>query len=555
MPDEYSYKDIEYLHSNQELRAIPEALLKQADLVCQLLDLSSNKIEALEDSIGRFKELRQLDLSSNQLESLPDSFSALQNLEVLNLANNQLHHFPTVLTKLPKLKTLNLKGNAIQSLPPEIGKLQSLNYLEIGFNQLKSLPQELAKIQGLKTLICTSNRFNAFPEVLLEMEQLQDVKQLDLEFGLKLPTRRLDLLFKVLRHLRKQKANLKTKKAAFEILFTATCSQERTAVLPLLLVNYVTFSQAVRTYIVNSYSSPLIEGSIISILGATEWMDVEELDDSKILMNEVSSATTHIVLGRTIRKQSLELLTEGLFFVSEKEVLAFLSPKQPADWLKEQHHKLLELLMSSQNENIELALQLSKNNALLDDMLTELLMAYMAVDVGNTSLRSSIKEVFYRRIPDFEQLTLPSASFQFYTPNKTEHYIFQGIKNITNQTNCWDGLKIAHRLFEEHGVAYTYILEYCSVAEGAHWLKRFVSGDTITLSSLPKLSRLPKSIPCFSGIRRLNLRACNFRQFPDVNLLLQLPNLEEIDLRENPISFIPRDLFELISDYRIYLSK
>jgi Leucine-rich repeat (LRR) protein len=555
MPDEYSYKEIAYLHSNQGLSAIPEEVLTQADLVYKSLDLSYNKIEALEDTIAALNVLKELDLSNNQLETLPDCFSALQNLEVLNLANNKLHSFPIVLTKLPKLKTLNLKGNLIQFLPPEIAKLQHLNLLEIGFNRLESLPQELARIQSLKTLICTNNRFDAFPDVLLEMEQLEEVKQLDLEFRLKLPTQGLDLLFKVLKHLKKQKANLQTKKAAFEILFTETCNQERRDILPLLLVNYVAFSQLVRAYIVNNYSSDLTEESIISILGATEWMDVEQLDDSKVLINEVRSSTTHIVLGRTISKQLLELLNEGLFFVSERAVLTFLSPKQPADWLKEHHNKLLDLLLSEQNENIELALQLSKDNALLDDMLTELLMAYTAVDTGNTSLRNSIKEVFYRRIPDFEQLTLPSASFQFYTPNKTEHYIFQGIKNITNQTDCWDGLKIAHRLFKKHKVAYTYILEYSAVEEEEIWLKQFVNGDTVTLSSLPKLSQLPKSIPCFSSIRRLNLRACNFRQFPDVDLLLQLPNLEEIDLRENPISFVPRNLFELISDYRTYLSK
>jgi hypothetical protein len=555
MADEYSYKDIAYLHSNKELRTIPEDILRQADLVYKLLDLSYNKIARLEDHIAAFKALRNLDLSNNQLKTLPDSFSALQNLEVLNLANNQLDTFPIVLTKLPKLKRLNLKGNSIQFLPPEIEKLQDLNHLELGFNPLKALPPTLATIQSLKTLICTNNSFDAFPEVLLEMEQLQHVKQLDLEFRLKLPNRSLDLLFKVLRHLRKQKATLKTKKAAFEILFTETCQQERADVLPLLLVNYVTFSQVVRTYIVNNYSSPLRAESIISILGTTEWMDVEALDGSKVLINEVRPSTTHVVLGRTMNKQLLELLNDQLFFVSEKEVLAFLSPKQPADWLKEHHNKLLDLLMSNQNENVELALQLSKNNALLDDMLTELLMAYTAVDAGNTGLRSSIKEVFYRRIPDFEYLTLPNASFQFYTPNKTEHYIFQGIKNITNQTDAWDGLKIAHHLFKEYGVAYTYILEYSSIEAEELWLKQFLEGDTMSLTSLPKLNRLPKSIPCFSKIRRLNLSACNFRQFPDVSLLLQLPNLEEIDLRENPISFVPRDLFELISAYRIFLSK
>lgn len=555
MADEYSNQDIAYLYSNQGLSAIPEFILKRAALVYQLLDLSYNKIETLEDNIGAFKALRSLDLSHNQLKVLPDSFSALQDLEVLNLANNQFQTFPIVLTTLPKLRTLNLKGNSIQILPPEIAEFKSLKHLEIGFNPLKSLPQELANIKTLNRLICTNHRFDVFPEVLLEMEQLQHVKQLDLEFRLKLPTRRLDLLFKVLRHLRKQKASLKTKKAAFEILFTDTCRQARVDVLPLLLVNYVTFSQAVRAYIVNRYSSPLTQHSSISVLGKTEWMDVEQLDDSKVFVNEVHSFTTHIVLGRTINKQLLDLLNEQLFFVSEKDVLAFLSPKQPADWLEEHRNKLLNLLMSNQNENIELALQLSKDNVLLDDMLTELLMAYTAVDAGNTSLRNAIKEVFYRSIPNFESLTLPNASFQFYTPNKTEHYIFQGIKNISNQTDCWDGLKIAQHLFKEYGVAYTYILEYSTEEVEREWLKQFLKKDKMMLSALPKLNQLPKSIRHFSTIRQLNLSGCNFRKFPSVDLLLQLPNLEEIDLRENPISSVPRNLFEFVSRYRIFLSK
>lgn len=554
MADEYSYKDILFIHSNKDLETFPESILKQSTYVCQL-DLSYNKIKNLEGHVAEFKELRYLDLSNNKIENLSVGFEALQHLEVLNLANNQLTTFPLILTKLPKLKTLNLKGNKLQSLPPEIEHLQSLENLELGFNPLENLPPELAKVQSLKSLSCTNNRFDVFPEVLLEMEQLQHVKQLDLEFRLKLPHRRLDLFFKVLRHLKKQKASFKSKKAAFEILFTETCTQSRSDVLPLLLVNYVTFSQALRSYIVRNYSRPLTKESVISILGTTEWMDVENLDDSTILLNEINALTTHVVLGKTITKQYLELLHDALFFVSEREVLAFLSPKQPADWLEEHRQKLVDLLMSNQNENIALALQLSKDNELLDDLLTELLLAYTAIDTGNGDLRNAIKEVFYRSIPEFENMTLPNASFQFYTPSKSEHSIFQGIKNITTQTDCWDGLKIAQHLFKEHGVAYTYILEYSSIEEEKKWLKQFLKDDTINFGSLPKLNRLPKSIGCFSHLRQLNLRGCNFRKFPDIDLLLELPNLEEIDLRDNPITFVPRDLFDLISTYRIFLSK
>lgn len=554
MENKYSYKNITCVYTNFGTTTIPSQVFEGSQVIYKELDLSGNLIEELDDKIAQLTTLRTLNLANNQLKELPNCFELLTNLEVLNLANNKLEVFPVILTKLPQLKILNLKGNSIKELPAEVKTLVNLTSLELGFNPLEGLPNELSKLKALKYLSCTSNRFDTFPEVLLNMEYLEDLKRLDLEFRLKLSNQDLKLFFKILRHLKKQKASLATKKAAFALFFATDYQGEIADVLPLLLVNYVAFSQMVRNYIVTTYHSKLTDKSKLAILGKTEWIDADLCNTLVDIVDEVQADTTHVVLGRQINKRILNTLHDQLYFVSEKELLAFLSPKQPADWLIEHKEKIVDLLMSGQNENIALALQLAKNNELLDEMLTELLMAYTLV-TGDAGLRNNLRALFYRKITNFEKITLPNASFQFYTPNKSEHAIFQGIQNITNQTEEWSGLKIAHYLFDRYQVAYTYILEYSNLEAAKTWLGQFVVETTLSLGKLSKLKKLPDAVVLFPQLSSLDLRGCGFRKFPNMDLLNQLPNLEEIDLRENPIAFIPRNLFDKVAKYRILLSK
>ena len=351
------------------------------------------------------------------------------------------------------------------------------------------------------------------------------------------------------------KATFESKKAAFQIFLEQDYKGERKHVIPLLLINYVEFAQVVRSYIVEHYTQKITANSKVAVLGKTEWIDLDALSTDLEITRKIKPTTTDVVIGRQITKQQIESLPDGLGFVSEKMLLAYLTPKQPAGWMNKHRCKLVDLLRSAQNENISLALQLAKDNELLDEMLTELLMAYTQIDSGNIVLRNELKAIFYLRIPNFEQLTLPSPSFKFYTPNKSEHAIFQGIKNITNQTPKWDGMSLANYLFEEYKVAYTYILAYSTMEVEKKWLEQFVKGETIYLGTLTKLKELPKSLILFPQLRVLNLEGCGFRKFPNVDLLFQLPNLEQIDLRKNPISFIPRALFEQIAPYNVLLTK
>ncbi|MCH2023961.1 MAG: leucine-rich repeat domain-containing protein [Saprospiraceae bacterium] len=539
--------------NNLGIDCIPKEAFEHPTL--EHLDLSYNNIVELGKELSRLVHLKHLDLSNNKLQSLPNSIATLKHLEVLILSNNQLSNFPEVISKLTKLKVLKLKGNNIKTVPTSIEKLYQLELLDLGFNAIRDLPLELGNLPLLKELICTSNHFSVFPEVLLEMEQLDHLEKLDLHFRLKFPVDKLKQLYKVLRILKKRNASFEIKNAAFQIFMNKKYTGSIENIIPLLLINYVSFSQSIRNFIVEHFTGEIYEKSKIAVLGKTEWINKDMWPSEIDISNQISPLTTHIVVGKQISKLQLEYWHPKMAFISEKMLLAYLYPRQPAKWILEHQGKIIDLLLSEQNENISLALQIAKDNELLDKLLTELLMAYTSIDTGNFTLRNEMKAIFYRRMPDFDPVILPKSSFKFYTPNKSEQLIYQGIKNVTEQSPYWDGLKVAEYLFKKHKVAFSYILDYSSKEQEKQWFEQFIEGDIICLSPIKKLNELPTSITFFDKIKTISLKGCNFRKIPDPSLLNQLPNLELIDLRENPISFIPKGMYRLVSKFKILLTK
>ena len=65
----------------------------------------------MQDNFGTLKHLIELDLSSNQLTLLPDSISQLVILQKLDLYSNKLTTLPLTFWELKKLKWLDLRNN------------------------------------------------------------------------------------------------------------------------------------------------------------------------------------------------------------------------------------------------------------------------------------------------------------------------------------------------------------------------------------------------------------------------------------------------------------
>jgi|GEM_PF-4421940 Leucine-rich repeat (LRR) protein len=78
-------------------------------------------------------------------------------LEELDLSGKAIDYLPKDIARLHYLKKLNLSHNQFKELPPFIGKLSALVSLDISYNQLTELPCELGDLIDLEELIIDNN--------------------------------------------------------------------------------------------------------------------------------------------------------------------------------------------------------------------------------------------------------------------------------------------------------------------------------------------------------------------------------------------------------------
>ena len=90
-------------------------------ITLQVLNISSNRLKALPDSIGQLERLRVLNTSYNRLKALPDSIGNLKWLEHLDLQDNQhLKVLPAALARATRLKEIKLDSMRFIYPPEEI---------------------------------------------------------------------------------------------------------------------------------------------------------------------------------------------------------------------------------------------------------------------------------------------------------------------------------------------------------------------------------------------------------------------------------------------------
>lgn len=131
----------------------------------QVMDLSGMSLESLPKPSLDLATICKLDLSNNNLQDIPESLTArLLNLEVLDVRSNQLKSLPNSIGCLSKLKVLNVSGNFIQILPKTIENCRALEELNANFNKLSTLPDTIGfELINLKKLSVNSNKLIFLP--------------------------------------------------------------------------------------------------------------------------------------------------------------------------------------------------------------------------------------------------------------------------------------------------------------------------------------------------------------------------------------------------------
>lgn len=139
------------------------------------IDLSRNKYFDLPKELFLCQSLKRLNLESNLIKNISQVDSS-STLESLNLRSNKLEEIPQSINKLKRLFSLDLSHNALNTLPSEIGQLHALKSLKLFSNPLLYLPEEIGCLTNLETLDISSTKVERLPSSIVNLKNLKDIR-------------------------------------------------------------------------------------------------------------------------------------------------------------------------------------------------------------------------------------------------------------------------------------------------------------------------------------------------------------------------------------------
>ncbi|XP_057778863.1 plant intracellular Ras-group-related LRR protein 6 [Salvia miltiorrhiza] len=159
--------------SGMSLDSLPNPPLNLAT-ICKL-DISNNNLQSIPESLtARLLNVIVLDVHSNQLKCLPNSIGCLSKLKILNVSGNLLQELPRTIENCRSLQELNANFNKLRQLPDTIGfELLNLRKLSVNSNKLAFLPQSTSHLTNLRVLDARLNCLRSLPDDLENLINLQ----------------------------------------------------------------------------------------------------------------------------------------------------------------------------------------------------------------------------------------------------------------------------------------------------------------------------------------------------------------------------------------------
>ncbi|KMZ73773.1 Leucine rich repeat protein [Zostera marina] len=168
--------------SNNNLKTIPESLTARLLNLLEL-DVHSNQLTSLPNSIGCLSKLQVLNVSANLLKILPKSVDDCKCLEELNANFNRLETISkTMGYELSNLQKLSLNSNKLSFLPQSISHITTLRILDVHLNALQSLPEGLESLIHLKILNISQN-FHRLCSIPPSIGLLMSLTELDISYN------------------------------------------------------------------------------------------------------------------------------------------------------------------------------------------------------------------------------------------------------------------------------------------------------------------------------------------------------------------------------------
>ncbi|OJJ19472.1 hypothetical protein BKI52_21940 [marine bacterium AO1-C] len=477
------------------IKKLPEGLDKLTQL--KVLNLRRNKLKSLPESITKLKRLQDLDCSSNNLKELPDKIGELRSLQSLNLSKNKLESLPDSITDCISLEHFDLVANKINRLPSKMGNLTNLRELYLSKNKLVNLPESLGGGQQLTHLELNDNPL--------------DWLQLPLQF----PAFRTLML-----------------KYIYQII-------QKTAIAEL--------SDLLAHFPPTLESNPLRDGAVIAKTGRTGIKITglkKELEPLGIKYQaKFDTQVTHLVVGRLPKLPLEDLISHSVTYISEAQLNTFIESKQAPDPSKyllqsdntlanENIENLKNLLLSEDDQNIAIAIELIKGGGFPKELHTELFMAYKMVNIPK--VRREIKPLLEKYSSEKAKEAMRQRHALF-TETMDEMKLRRNINKYTKD-NEFDGAKIARYFWDRYKKGILYLFSYGTSEQVLEVLPK---GEMLILNGY-KINALPAELTQLRQLKKVYLKECSFIVFPKV--LLQMPQVEVLHLDQNYLEKLPKEI-------------
>jgi len=142
--------------SHSAWTTLPDTLFGFAPLLLSL-NLSHNKLSAIQDEFGGLEILSNLNLGNNEITKCSVELGKCIRLRTLDLSFNRLDLIPSSIGCCVLLEVINFKSNFLVTLPSEMGNIIALRILEVQDNKLEYIPSSIAGIPTLEEIHCSGN--------------------------------------------------------------------------------------------------------------------------------------------------------------------------------------------------------------------------------------------------------------------------------------------------------------------------------------------------------------------------------------------------------------
>ena len=331
------------------------------------------------------------------MRSIPESVGSCTFLREINLSQNKIQKIPDSIGKLNWLLRLDLSKNSLDHLPHNIGKWSRLKELNLEFNQLTTLPDSLKVISALHYLLLKGNPMELTREYVLKFGKLQKLTGL----GSLLSSNEKRQLLSFLKHCRRLKIP-----EAQRIDFYHLMTSDKRCAKPTLLQALNFPVQAIREKALDQWfqyynpSQPITDKSIISFTGRSKLNKkriISQLTNLGLTYEaKISKNTSHIILSAFPNQTALLKAKSTASFLREQEFQAFLSNQEAVkekEFSEKAIKNLSRLLLSKQEDNISIAVQILKNATVPLAIITELFLA--SKSCKTTQNKRQLKALLY----------------------------------------------------------------------------------------------------------------------------------------------------------------